>query len=189
MSQWRKRNVTPGSNTLVLVSPDELESELVEDWFPQPLSSEITTPVLFVSPNDSPREILEKWQSYATECPPPVAIIASEDVNGLSSRRSTTCEINGVRVTTVVNADLTVIASLIHEYLTEWDESAVPLLWFDSITALIESTSLETGFRFLSYLTKRVQIAESIAYYQLDPTVHDRKTVSSLMPLFDSVIE
>ncbi len=116
-------------------------------------------------------------------------IIASEDVNGLSARRSTTHEIDSVRVTTVPNSDLTAIASSIHEYLTEWDDSAVPLLWFDSITALIESTSLETSFRFLSHLTKQVQSTGSIAYYRLDPTAHDRKAVSSLTPLFDFVLE
>lgn len=178
-----------GSNTLVLASPDDLESKSWLDYLFRSSSSGAVTPVLVVSSVHSPTEILDEWRTRTTELPTDFAIITLDDLSGSPSSRATTSDTDGVSVTNVPISDLTAIASSVDESLTERSGGSVPLLWFDSVTTLVRATSLETSFRFLHLLTKRVQAAETIAYYRLDPTAYGRETVSSLTPLFDIVLE
>lgn len=45
------------------------------------------------------------------------------------------------------------------------------------------------AFRFLHLLTRRLSLAGAIAHFHLDPETCDEKTIETLRPLFDAVLE
>jgi hypothetical protein len=63
------------------------------------------------------------------------------------------------------------------------------VLWFDSVTDLLQYTDLETVFRFLHLTTKRIADVEATGYYHLTADVHDDQTIATLAPLFETVLK
>lgn len=62
-------------------------------------------------------------------------------------------------------------------------------LCFDSVTALLEHVDERQAFQFLHILTRRVEAAGAVAHYHLDPEACGERTVATLSPLFDDVVE
>lgn len=60
---------------------------------------------------------------------------------------------------------------------------------FDSITALLQYTTVEKAFRFLHVLTNRVRRTGATAHYHLIPGTHDEQALATLGTLFDARID
>jgi len=87
-------------------------------------------------------------------------------------------------------ADLTTLGIRISEQLSEWGSTdEQPVVCFHSLTELLEATDLNRAFRFLHLLTRRLSLAGAIAHFHLDPETCDEKTIETLRPLFDAVLE
>lgn len=62
-------------------------------------------------------------------------------------------------------------------------------LLLNSITTLLQYTSLQTVFRFLHALTTRVAEVDAVGVAVIESTVHDSETMSTVRELFDGVVE
>lgn len=87
-------------------------------------------------------------------------------------------------------ADLTNLGITVDRYLSEWrGDGRRTVLWFRSLTDLLEYTDLKTAYRFVNALRSRVASTDGTAYFFLDPSAHDAKTVATLRTLFDATVE
>lgn len=59
----------------------------------------------------------------------------------------------------------------------------------NSITTLLQYTSLQTVFRFLHALTTRVGEVDAVGVAVVESTVHDVETMGTVRELFDGVVE
>lgn len=120
-------------------------------------------------PNDGP--------SSAPEAGP-------DDGTGSVPRRS-------IRTTSVSDpGDLTGIGIKMDQALSAWTaEDAVTRTCFHSLTGLLQYADLHRVFKFLHVLTARVEAANGLAHFHLDPTAVDDRTLATVRSLFDVVIE
>ncbi|WP_276253179.1 DUF7504 family protein [Halomontanus rarus] len=186
-NQWADsdRDPKPGSNVLVLTPSDELHPEACIDRLVHPLAGSETESVVIVSDDCSTTEIIETWHNYGFQLPKNSAIVS----RGGTVQRPVTVDVDGVCRTTVTRADLSGLTRTVNTYLTRWRDDPLSTLWFDSITALLRTTDLETTYRLCHVLTTKVRHTDAIGYYRLDPSVHNARAVATLTPLFDLVLE
>lgn len=85
--------------------------------------------------------------------------------------------------------DLTGLSIELNTVLDSWAAAADAhrVLWFDSVTDLLEQTDLATAFRFLHLTTRRLVDVDATGYYHLTADAYDEQTVATLSPLFDTV--
>jgi len=60
---------------------------------------------------------------------------------------------------------------------------------FHSLSTLLMYCDIETVFRFLHVLTGRIDDADGVGLFMIDPTTHEEGTVNTLKQLFDGAIE
>lgn len=96
-----------------------------------------------------------------------------------------------IRTTSVSDpGDLTGIGIKIDQALAAWTaEDAVTHMCFHSLTGLLQYADLHRVFKFLHVLTARVEAANGLAHFHLDPTAVDDRTFATVRSLFDVVIE
>ncbi|SFS08762.1 KaiC protein [Halomicrobium zhouii] len=59
----------------------------------------------------------------------------------------------------------------------------------NSVTTLLQYTSLQTVFRFLHALTTRIEEVDAIGVAIVESTVHDEEAMGTIRELFDGVVE
>lgn len=59
----------------------------------------------------------------------------------------------------------------------------------DSITTLLQYSSLQTVFRFLHAVTGRVSEVDAVGVFVVESTVHDEAAMRTIRELFDGVVE
>jgi len=135
---------------------------------------------------------LNTWE-FEEETPARISLINVGDFTRSSASRPSknAHPPERVEVNTVLDpSDLTTLGIRISEQLSEWGSTdEQPVVCFHSLTALLEATELNRAFRFLHLLTRRLSSAGGIAHFHLDPETCDEKTVETLRPLFDAVLE
>lgn len=76
------------------------------------------------------------------------------------------------------------------KHLKRWtEEDKQPIVSLQTLTVLLEYVDFDTAFRYLHILTHRIQAAQAVGYFQIDPDIHDPETINTLKTLFDTVIE
>lgn len=63
------------------------------------------------------------------------------------------------------------------------------VLYFDSLTVLLQYVDRETAYEFLNAVTGHLYAADARAHFHLDPAAHDCRTVDALASLFDAIAE
>lgn len=92
-------------------------------------------------------------------------------------------------------ADLTGLGIKLTEHLRafgtdRWDDGPTEaVVCFDSVTALLQYTDLQSAFRFLHILTGKVKDIDATAHYHIDPAAHDTQTISTLQSVFDAQLD
>lgn len=144
--------------------------------------------VLIVSYNKSARAIIDQWETQASEIPDHLAII---EVIGSEEAPEERCSINTeeVVVTSIPSSDLSEILSAVDDFLSSRKNEEKLMLWFDSISPLLESAGEKMAFRFLHSLLSQVGSTSARAYYVLDPTTLEAQIQNSVAYLVDRVIE
>lgn len=79
-------------------------------------------------------------------------------------------------------------AEFIEYYLREHDVHRNRVL-LNSVTTLLQYSSLQTVFRFLHALTTRVREVDAGGVAIIESTVHDAETMGTVRELFDGVVE
>ena len=86
--------------------------------------------------------------------------------------------------------DVASLAETISGQLAEWESSdARTVVCFQSLAPLLERNDLRGAFRFLHLLLRRLESANAVAHFHLDPDTVDDRTLYTLFPLFDTVVE
>lgn len=128
--------------------------------------------------------------------PEEVAVLTADQTRcaaAASSGTAPTTARSGTEVSwaTVESAgDLSEIGVKIDRCLSSWrEDDATTELCFDSVSALLAAADLPPAFRFLHVLMRRIDAADAVAHYHIDPFAPDRRAVSTVETLFDHVRE
>jgi hypothetical protein len=85
--------------------------------------------------------------------------------------------------------DLSKLGIMITQLLAEFDERPQQTaLCFHTLSTLHNQVGTKTLFRFLNTLQSRLQSANAVGHYHMDPELHDEIVIETLRPIFDSVV-
>lgn len=136
-----------------------------------------------------PETWISDWRAQIGDLPAELAFIHANTVETTGDGDEAP-DSAGVPVARVdPNQPMDIIAPL-SEQLTRWgDNGNQTLVSVQTLTVLLEYVDFDTAFRYLHILTHRVQAADAIGFYHMDPDIHDEETVNTLKTLFDAVVE
>jgi len=174
------------SNVLLMGSP--MDSRTLDTGFSLLTASPPErTRVLWVTLLNTPREVVDIWDSYCSVRPDRLRVVIVG--GGLSV--TDTVDDPAVGAHTVDDpADLTTLGVRVLNALAtlETDDDVDLCLRFDSLTTLSQYVSREGLARFLHVLTTRLSDAGVRAHFHLDPMAHDSQTVSTFASIFDTQV-
>lgn len=148
--------------------------------------------VLFVTFVESPDQRLETWSRGAgDERPARLGFVNVDDSIRSTAEASPAQSGEALSIRSMSNpADLTDLGIQLNAYLSEWaGDGNRTVVCFHSVTTLLQYVDLQRAFRFFHVITGRVRNSGARAHYHVDPTVHDERTLNTLMSLFDGVAE
>lgn len=146
--------------------------------------------VLLVVHGESPGAVRDAWRDRIDEMPTRLGVIGV----GVADRNDGGDPVSteGSDVLSVVRnpanaSDLGIAISL---YLQDWaTDDAQTAFGFHSLTAMLDHVDAETTFRFLHVLGRRLADTETGGRFYLDPAATDERTVRTLRPVFNDVVE
>ncbi|WP_158059685.1 helix-turn-helix transcriptional regulator [Halorussus halophilus] len=148
------------------------------------------TNVAAVTYTPPPETWISDWNAHMETLPAELAFIHANKVQTDADETNTEALPPDTTVARVdPNQPMDIIAPL-SEQLTRWqtnDDQAV--ISVQTLSILLEYVDFDTAFRYLHILTHRVQSADAVGYYHMDPDIHDAETVNTLKTLFDAVVE
>ena len=134
-----------------------------------------------------PETWISDWRNHVGRLPAELSFIHANTVETEDEESSLPPGASVARVDP--NQPMDIIAPL-SEKLTRWQGNTnQTLVSVQTLTILLEYVDFDTAFRYLHILTHRVQAADAIGFYHMDPDVHDEETVNTLKTLFDAVVE
>ncbi|WP_276301154.1 helix-turn-helix transcriptional regulator [Halorussus lipolyticus] len=135
-----------------------------------------------------PETWISDWKTHIDRLPAELAFIHANTVD--TDDEETAGIPPGVSVSRVdPNQPMDIIAPL-SERLTRWKGNGNrTMVSVQTLTILLEYVDFDTAFRYLHILTHRVQAADAIGFYHMDPEIHDEETINTLKSLFDAVVE
>jgi len=85
--------------------------------------------------------------------------------------------------------DLSKLGIVITQLLSAFDDSpATTVLCFHTLSALHREVGTKTLFRFISTLQGRLNSADAVGHYHMNPDLHDEIVVETIRPIFDSIV-
>ena len=143
--------------------------------------------LLTITYTDTAAEQVNQWQTHVGGSPVRAGIVTV-------GQAETTVDDPAWAVKAVENpTDLTGVGiefnQLLSKMVTAAEEHEDIILFFDSVTSLLQYAELQRAFRFLHVVTSRMKTANGVGYYRLDPDAHDGRTIATLKGLFDAVAE
>lgn len=145
--------------------------------------------VVAMTYTQSPETWISDWEALFPRLPAELAFIYANTVESTveSGEHGVPPAVSVSRVDP--NQPMDVIAPL-GQQLTRWaDNGNRTLISVQTLSILLEYVDFDAAFRYLNVLTCRVQAADAIGVYHVDPAVHDEETLDSLKTLFDAVVE
>ncbi|MFB6172069.1 MAG: hypothetical protein ABEJ23_06010 [Haloarculaceae archaeon] len=180
-----------GANTLLLAPAfDDGEDAVCADMLGVAEPGE--TDALFVTLTASPDARIDHWRTRVSPSPPANLGVVSvdESTRSAAARSASATTANGHVRSVSSPGDLTGLGIAISEYLSEWHgDGNRTVVCFHSLTPLLQYADARRVFQFLHVLTRRVESADAVAHYHLDPSAHDERTVRMLSSLFDEVVD
>ena len=150
------------------------------------------TNLLVVSYRDDPDAWLQQWRTRAGSLPAELGFVRvgettrSAAATGGPTARGTLPMVDGVSDPT----DLTGLGICVSEYLEAWAGNGNrTVIWFDSLTTLLQFVDLDRAYRFLHVLSGRVKSVDGRGYYLIDPSAHDDRTIAIFQELADDAVD
>lgn len=172
--------VGDASNTLLLV-PSLSEHEESVCMALQTAVAPADTRVLGITLTQSPEQRLAAWRSHVGERPAAARMVTCE---GLESGDLS------VPVGTVSDpGDLTGLATAITTGVDDWQGPGRTVVCFRSLDPVLFYAELDAAFQFLHAITSHLDEAGARSHYHIDPTAHDDQVLSTVVSLFDAVVE
>ncbi|UPV99728.1 helix-turn-helix domain-containing protein [Halorussus gelatinilyticus] len=136
-----------------------------------------------------PETWISDWETNVGDLPAELAFIHANTVETNEGPGGTEVPPNVSVARVDPNQPMDIIAPL-SEQLTRWEGNGnQTLVSVQTLTVLLEYVDFDTAFRYLHILTHRVQAADAIGFYHMDPDIHDEETINTLKTLFDAVVE
>ena len=181
----RPSGVDLGGASNVLVLTESLDDAARESYYRTLLPEDPSSvDVLAVDYRRTPEEYLEEWRRYVDDQPRRCGIVC---VDGSARSSGDGSEVGPGAVATVESpTDLTGLGITVGNYL-ESNGGSDTIVTFDSLTMLLQYVERERAFRFLGVLGNRVEEADAVAHYHMDPKAHDDQEMATLSSLFDAV--
>ncbi len=86
--------------------------------------------------------------------------------------------------------DLTGVSVHINIFLEDYYKEGIKsVVVFDSVSSFLMYTNLQTVYRFLHIITRRIKSAKSKAIYIVQNGMHDDQTIATIKQMLDCVIE
>jgi hypothetical protein len=150
--------------------------------------------VLAVSFDESPRDKARRWDDNLDTPPDELAVVAVGDSPAEAAPESSSGEEESSTPTVIHTiadrGDLVSLGEAISRQLSEWEHGDDrTVVCFQSLTALLEHIELRQLFRFLHALCYRLKSAGAVSHFHLDPDAVDERTIYTLRPLFDTIVE
>lgn len=139
--------------------------------------------IIYVVYTATPKLYLKAIRAYETQSPVAVKVI-------LASGRPVAEQGNdgGLDVRSVTDpSDLARLGVAISDALSDWAAEPTALCFY-SLSNLLQLVGLSRAFRFIHTLCGRIGNAAVLAHYHLHPELHEDQVVSTMRPLFDSVV-
>lgn len=149
-----------------------------------------TSNVLLVVYGHGPETVRDIWRDRIDETPARLGVIGVGAANDEDDSEPVSAD--GADVLTSVRNpdDVSDLGMTISLYLEDWATAETrTVLGFHSLTAMLGHVDLETVFKFLHVLTRRLDAIETSGRFYLDPVSVDEQTIETLRPVFDTVIE
>ena len=170
---------TYGENRLILapLSPSGLDAYLTRVSASCPSDPDLVA----ISYTQPPREWASAWRSHVGPLP-----ARSIFIEGRS-----TDDDEAYGFSEVVSADPTDPMSVVvpvEKQLAEWQSTGNDtVLSLQTLSILLQYSDTDTVFRYLNLLTHKVRAVGARGYFQIDPELHDEKTIDTMKVLFDTV--
>jgi hypothetical protein len=178
------------TTVLVLESPAAVgRDEVCRSFF---ADSQLTEEnVLLVSLTQQADERLELFRGDDLPFPRNLAVVSAEDGPGATRTETGSGEAStGVAVRTVSDpSDLPKLGMSITSVLDGWPDNEGVLLCLDSLTELLRRVELQRVYRFVHILSDRLAGLDAQIHVHLDGEACDERTLATLEPLFDAVVE
>lgn len=151
------------------------------------------TNLLVISYRDGPDRWLADWHHHVGQMPADLGFIhvgettrSTATTSGAPTASSSFGFVDAVRNP----SDLTGLGIQISNYLERWaDSNHTIIVYFDSLTSLLQFADLDKGYRFLHVLSGRIKSVDGHAFYRIDPNAHQSQTVATLQSLMDDTID
>lgn len=183
--------VAPGDNALLRCPPFETAKDAGCRSLLTPDSPE-TENVLCVSLTRSPADYVTHWRQHVDATPAEAVIVNVDADSDTASMDGETQELPSCSSLTVDHVasptNLTTIGTRLTEYLATWAEETPDrqsVFCFESVTALLQYTTLDQTVRFLDAVTDKVADYDAIGHYHVDPGALDPQTAQRLGTVFD----
>lgn len=174
-------------SNVLLVAPRGDDGDLCDDLQqPYPIDQEN---ILDVTVDRSAEAKLNDWGLQRNKMPAEHKIISLGDFARSADTKTVTLP-GSIKADLIADErDLATLQERINSTLSEWQSNPYKTaLCFDSVNALVAATGLDTAFSFFYDLVPQVADSDTVAHYHLDPLQCDSIVVSTLSPLFDSVV-
>lgn len=188
----RPAHLLSPANILVLApSRDQVSGGVCSDYLSFTDSEQER--VLLVSLTQAPDDRLCVWREQVGDrSPADVAVITARGSSPTSTRRvgeSAGIDAANLTIESVDSpGNLTQLGVRITNVLSEWPDSQI-IVCFQSVTTLLQYVDADQAFQFLHTLTQYVRNVDGIAHFHMDPDAHDDQVVSTLQPVFDTVVD
>lgn len=146
--------------------------------------------VLLVVYGHAPATVRDAWHDRIDETPARLGVIGVGAADAESDRGPVSADGTDVLTSVRDPDDVSDLGTTISLYLEDWatDETQT-VFGLHSLTAMLNHVELETTFRFLHVLTRRLDAIGTSGRFYLDPGSVDERTIETLRPVFDTVIE
>lgn len=144
--------------------------------------------ILIVSNESTPDQIMSIVGEKLGSKPGEFGLINVGD-GTRSTGLQTESSVNPTTILTIVeDQDISRLGTTINLYLNQWEDNDKEIrIYFNSLSNLLETVSLQQLFRFLHLLIFRIREIGAKGQFYLNPKNFERQTIKTVEPLFDVV--
>lgn len=176
------------SGVVELILTASPESEILEGFFSELDQEPDEFNILVVCDESSPDEVMSTVSTKYRTLPGEFGLINIGDTTR-SPCTEQPDQLDSPAILTIIDDDdISRLGTTINLYLNQWADNEKRIrIFFNSLTKLLQTVSLQQLFRFLHLLTYRIHQTGSIGQFYLNPKNFDKEIIRTVEPLFDIV--
>ncbi|WP_276248707.1 MarR family transcriptional regulator [Haladaptatus sp. YSMS36] len=153
------------------------------------MSTTSETNLAAITYTQPPESWLEDWQTHIGSLPASLSFIHANGAAVTHEPETVPPHLEATSILKVNPREPMDIIAPLTKCLIQWQTTdRQSVVSVQTLSILLEYVDFDTAFRYLHVLTHRVKLYAT-GFYQMDPDLHDAKTVYTLKTLFDAVVE